>query len=423
MVTRKRLVREGPHGTFAQLGRKLGVSAIVGVVALTPVACAHKAFMPPSEFAAGTISRAAQIRAERMDAIAAKRNLPVPRDFRRLMDAAMQTNWSAVSNAYARVWPRSHQYENTRPDPRITTALWDPVHETYWIAYYFAEGWSPELAQNYAKALFDSLPAHSIVFAGTDASRFVAAPLAENGLRPDLFFISPNALANSLYMDYMEDLYGTQLWIPNPEERLAAFQRLIAEVQSGRHATPSISIEDSTFSIAGSEGLGEINAVLMEDILGKNQSRHSFFLDEGFPCPRLRPHLKPHGLLLELCPEPIVSLSPEEVAHDMAYWDKLEKALFATPGFAESQTPRLTYAVMRSAIARIYATRSMAGPAEQAFQQAIRLAPHACNAHYDYVMLCLLPRGETDQAVEILQQLSEQYPNHQAYRDALQSLR
>ncbi|NLD89258.1 MAG: hypothetical protein GX634_02790, partial [Lentisphaerae bacterium] len=258
-------------------------AAIAGVLALALSACAHKAPMSLSGSAATVIAQAAQTRAERMDVIAAKRDLPIPRDFRRLMKAAVNTNWPAVSNAYARIWPHSHQYENTRPDPRITTELWNPVHETYWIAYYFAEGWSPELAQNYASALLENLPSNSVFFAGTDASRFVAAPLAENGLRPDLFFISPNALADSLYMDYMEDLYGARLWIPNPDERSAAFQRLIAEVKSGRYATPYIQIEDSTFPIVGIEGIGEINAVLIEDILGNNQSKHSFFLDEGFP--------------------------------------------------------------------------------------------------------------------------------------------
>lgn len=398
-------------------------AAIAGVLALALSACAHKAPMSLSGSAATVIAQAAQTRAERMDVIAAKRDLPIPRDFRRLMKAAVNTKWPAVSNAYARIWPHSHQYENTRPDPRITTELWNPVHETYWIAYYFAEGWSPELAQNYASALLEYLPSNSVFFAGTDASRFVAAPLAENGLRPDLFFISPNALADSLYMDYMEDLYGARLWIPNPDERRAAFQRLIAEVKSGRSATPYIQLEDSTFPIVGIEGIGEINAVLIEDILGNNQSKHSFFLDEGFTHPRLRPRLKPHGLLLELCPEPIASLSPEEVAADMAYWEQTEKSLFATPGFAESQAPRLTYAVMRAAIARVYAVRSMAEPAEKAFQQAMRLAPFVCNAHYDYVMLCLIPRGETDKAVEILNQLIEQYPNHQAFRDVLKGLR
>lgn len=393
--------------------------ALTGLMGSCLAGCAHViAPTPLSGFAAANISQAAHLRNERMLAISQKRDIPVPRDFRRLMDAAMHTNWPAVSNAYARVWPRSHQYEsNRRLDPRITTELWNPVHETYWITRYFAEGWSPELAQNYAAALLENLPSNSVVFAGTDASRFVAAPLAENGLRSDLFFISPNALVDSLYLDYMEDLYGARLWMPNLNECRAAFQRLIAEVKSGRYATPYIQIEESTSPIVGIEGIGEINAVLIEDILGNNQSKHSFFLDEGFPYPRLRPRLKPHGLLLELCPEPIVSISSEEVADDMAYWDKLEKALFATPGFADSQAPRLTYAVMRSAIARLYAVRSMAEPAEQAFQQAIRLAPHACNAHYDYVMLCLIPRDETEKAMDLLDQLIEQYPNHQAYRD------
>ena len=393
--------------------------ALTGLMGSCLAGCAHvTAPTPLSGFASANISQAAHLRNERMLAASQKRDIPVPRDFRRLMDAAMHTNWPAVSNAYARVWPRSHQYEsNRRLDPRITTELWNPVHETYWIAYYFAEGWSARLAQDYVSALLENLPENSLVFAGTDTSRFVAAPLAENGLRPDLFFISLNALADSLYMDYVEDVYGNRLWIPNPDQRLAAFKRLIDEVKTGRYATPFIKADGSAIPVVGVEGIGEINAVLVEDLLQHNRSSRRIFLDEGYSCPRLRSRLKPHGLLLELCPDPIASLSPEEVADDMEYWDKLEKALFATPGFAESQAPRLTYAVMRAAIARVYAVRYMAEPAEKAFQQAMRLAPFVCNAHYDYVMLCLIPRGETEKAMDLLDQLIKQYPNHQAYRD------
>ncbi len=261
-----------------------------------------------------------------------------------------------------------------------------------------------------------------MVFAGTDASRFVAAPLAENGLRPDLFFISPNALADSLYLDYMEDVYGDRLRIPNSDQRHAAFSRLIDEVKTGRYATPFIRAEESKINIEGNEGIGEINAVLAEEILRNNQPAHRIFLDEGYPLSRLRPRLKPHGLLLELCPDPIEAISPEEVATDMAYWENTEKQLFAAPDFETSNWPRLTYACLRGAIARMYASRKMDDIAEAAFLQAMRLAPYACNVHYDYVMLYLIPRGETEKAIEILNQLIARYPNYQAYRDVRERL-
>ena len=397
--------------------RRHGKTAAVGLLAAGLSACLHPAPKPLPVAAATAISEASRIRLGRLDAISAKRDLPVPREFRRILQAGIRADWPAVSNAYARVWPRSHQYENTRPDPRITTELWNPVHETYWIAHSLVEDWPPAWARSYAETLFETLPSNAIVFAGTDPSRFVAAPLAENGLRPDLFFLSLNALADGLYMDYAEDLYADRLWIPNPEQRNAAFKRLVDELKTGRYATPFIQIDDGRIEIPGIEGIGEINAVLAEEILRNNHPRHRVFLDEGYSHPRLRPHLKPHGPLLEFHPNPIESISPEEVAADMAYWNQLETNLFASAGFAESVSPRLTYAVLRAAGARLYAARYMADAAEKAFQQAMRIAPHVCNVHYDYAMLYLIPRGETDKARNVLDRLIERYPDHQAFRD------
>ena len=383
-------------------------------------ACLH-APPPISDFAATAMSQAAQTRSARMNAISSKRNIPVPRDFRQLMAAGIRADWPAVSNAYARIWPRSHQYEDTQPDPRITTELWNPPHETYWISYYLAAGWTPELARNYGATLLEDLPENSVVFAGSDASRFVAAPLAENGWRPDLFFISPNALADSLYMDYMEDVYGTKLWIPNPEQRQAAFQRGIEEANA-RNA-PHVRQANSKITIDGVRGIMEINAVLAEDIFRENQSGHRFFLDEGYALLRLYPYLKPHGLLMELCPDPVPSISDEETATDMAYWKMTEDKLFAMPGFAENEVARMTYAIARTAIARLFAYHHMEEPAENAFQQAMRLAPHACNAHFDYVHFMLVPRGEIGKAIEILEQLVEKYPAAREYRESLERLK
>lgn len=386
-------------------------------------ACMHAAPPPLSDFAARETSQAAQVRHDRMRAISAKRDLPIPRDFRRIVDAGIRADWPAVSNAYARVWPRSHPYENTRSDPRLTTELWNPAHETYWIAYYLAEGWTPELAQGYAAALLDNLPSNSVVLAGSDASRFVAAPLAENGRRPDLFFLSPNALADSLYMDYLEDVYEGRLWIPNPEQRLSAFKRLIDDVKTGRHATAHIRPEEAHFGIDGTGGLMEINAMLADEVFRMNRTTHRFFLDEGFPLFRLYPHLKPHGLLLEWHPEPVESLSGEEAAADAAYWDRMEEQLFATSGFRECRSARMAYAILRASFARLYVHHRMESAAENAFQQAMRLAPQACQAHHDYAYFMLIPRGEIDQAIGILEQLVETYPGAREYQEPLDRLK
>ena len=83
---------------------------------------------------------------------------------------------------------------------------------------------------------------NAIFFGGTDPGRFVPTYMIYSAkVRPDIYLITQNALADNTYMNVMRDLYGDQIWIPTARDTNQAFQEYVQGVQSGRIKTTRIS--------------------------------------------------------------------------------------------------------------------------------------------------------------------------------------
>ena len=53
-------------------------------------------------------------------------------------------------------------------------------------------------------------------------------------VRPDVYLITQNALADDTYMSVERDLYGDEIWIPSKEDSAESFNIYVSEVQSGK---------------------------------------------------------------------------------------------------------------------------------------------------------------------------------------------
>ncbi len=86
----------------------------------------------------------------------------------------------------------------------------------------------------------------AIFFGGTDPGRFVPTYMIYSAdVRPDVYLITQNALADNTYMNVMRDLYGDRIWIPSQPDSNRAFQQYVDEVQAGRSAAGAdVAIED-----------------------------------------------------------------------------------------------------------------------------------------------------------------------------------
>lgn len=74
-------------------------------------------------------------------------------------------------------------------------------------------------------------------------------------VRPDVFLITQNALADTTYLNVMRDLYGDQIYISSIHDSNIAFQKYYSGVQSGRlRAGADVKTEDGRISVEGVGG-------------------------------------------------------------------------------------------------------------------------------------------------------------------------
>ncbi len=246
---------------------------------------------------------------------------------------------------------------------------------------------------------------NAVFYGGTDPGRFVPTYMIYSALvRPDVFLITQNALADNTYMNVMRDLYGNQIWIPTPQDVNSAFQTYVQDVQAGR-IPPSASIvidPSGKVSVQGVQGVMEINGIISKMIFEYNKWRHAFYVEESYVIPWMYPYMEPHGLILKINSEPLPELTPAMVKNDMEFWDWYSKRLLNDRKFVRDVTARKSFSKLRCAIAGLYAWRRMFPEAEAAFRQAVDLCPLSPEANFRMADF-YLQLGRHADALQLLQ--------------------
>ena len=245
---------------------------------------------------------------------------------------------------------------------------------------------------------------NAVFYGGTDPGRFVPTYMIYSAMvRPDVFLITQNALADNTYMNVMRDLYGDQIWMPTPQDVNSAFQSYVQDVQAGR-IPPNASIvidPNGKVSVQGVQGVMEINGIISKMIFEYNKWRHAFYVEESYVIGWMYPYMEPHGLILKINNEPLPGLTPEMVKNDMDFWGWYSKRLLADKKFLRDVTARKSFSKLRCAIAGLYAWRRMPGEAETAFRQAVELCPLSPEANFRLAEF-YMQFGRYDDALSLL---------------------
>lgn len=237
---------------------------------------------------------------------------------------------------------------------------------------------------------------NAIFFGGTDPGRFVPTYMIYSAkVRPDVYLITQNALADNTYMNVMRDLYGDQIWIPSPLDTQRAFgeyrQRKGLEGSTGKievQGTLNVMIvneilarmifdnnqyrtETKTDETTRSTG----SAVVYEDPVIDTQTglppQRSFYVEESFALAWMYPYLTPHGLIMKLnnVPTPITE---EMIKNDTDFWAWYSDRLLNDNKFMRDASARRSFSKLRSALAGLYVQRANVkqSQAQQLRQQA-----------------------------------------------------
>ena len=333
--------------------------------------------------------------------LSSRLNLPLPPAVEPFFQAAMAGDWSVVSNQLAQLKAQ----DPCQPAiASLMNALWAPIHET-WGLYAVWTGLKEDsgLMNMFTGPILASMPAGSIYFGGTDAGRFAITAVNAVQNPPPVVCLTQNALADNSYLAYLRATCGDRIWLPSQEDSQAAFRQYLNDVKEGRiPAGADVKIEDGKVQVEGVAGVMMINSMLSRMIFDHNKDTHPFFVEESYVLGWMYPYLEPHGLILQLCPKPVVELSPETIARDQQLWDEQEKNLFATPGFAQNLEAHKIFAKLRAAIAGVYEYRKLNPEAEAAYRQAIRLCPASPEANFRLANMFAV-RQQTGTAIQVME--------------------
>ncbi|MEI7435633.1 MAG: DUF2723 domain-containing protein, partial [bacterium] len=252
----------------------------------------------------------------------------------------------------------------------------------------------------------------AVFFGGTDPGRFVPTYMIYNAeVRPDVFLITQNALADNTYMSVMRDLYGDAIWIPSVVDGNRAFQSYVEDVRAGRTpASADIKIENGRVQVQGVGGVMLINGILCQMIFDHNKRTHSFYVEESYVINWMYPYLTPHGLIMKINPE-LIPLSVENTRDDMDLWDWYTRRLTGERMFLRDVVARKSFSKLRSALAGLYLARGRVGEAEQAFREALELYPLSPEANFRLADL-YLRSNRSDDAVAVMERFCSQDPGN-----------
>lgn len=365
----------------------------------------------------------AAIKRKQIESFAESLRVTIAPEVRGFFSAAEKGDLVAVTNEWARIWPRSSHFQNSSLDPSLGNILWIPIHETYY-AYEQFNSWDLVLLQKYASRLLGALPANCIYFAGTDPGRFVITAIRDAADTPDICIVTQNGLADYRYLEYVRRVYGSRISVPTDVDTQQAFAKYAEEIRS-RTAEPGeeVRIEGGRVTVQGTVSVMKINSMLTKMIFDNNKGKHSFYIEESYVIPWMFPYLEPYGLILKLNGEPQAELSSDVVMRDRKFWDALLVELLADTRFKQNNTARFTFARLRSSIAGVYAYRKMMTHAEYAYRQSLALMPASPEANFRFAQL-YVDFGRLDDAIKVMEEYYEKYePVHPGSdgRPAIQS--
>ncbi|MBQ3809392.1 MAG: hypothetical protein II839_01070, partial [Kiritimatiellae bacterium] len=276
----------------------------------------------------------------------------------------------------------------------------------------------------------------AVFFGGTDPGRFVPTYMIYSAMvRPDVYLITQNALADSTYLDTMrgisregegvQGVYSDQIWMPTIDDNRRAFQRYTDDVQAGRR--PDIGgitrTPDGRVSVNGALAVMQINAIIAEDIFLHNRDKHEFYVEESYPMDWMYRYITPNGLIMKVNRDEFWKEGGRPVPYDAAvanadmdFWDWYSRRLVDDPKYGRDMPARKAFNKLRSAIAGTYVWRGDRVRAERAYNQAHSLYVMSPETLRGLVVNIDLALNRTQGVVERLDQLLALDPNNEGVR-------
>jgi hypothetical protein len=220
---------------------------------------------------------------------------------------------------------RCYQFEgNKEYDERMQTMAWQAINET---DRFYLQCTQPDSrhALDFGREVMRFVPPGSVYFSDNDTARFVPTALCKDHPKGVPFFVlTQNALADGLYLEYLRAMFGSKLHIPTNDDAQSAFDDYMTDalqrLKSGKLETgEDVKKEGERVSVSGQVSVVRIAGLVSKTLFDKNPTRE-FYVCEGFPSEWIYPRTEPHGPILRINRQKLVSLSTETLQRDRDYW-------------------------------------------------------------------------------------------------------
>jgi hypothetical protein len=335
------------------------------------------------------------------------------------------------------------------------------------FGYEQCANFSERYATNFAREILDSMPRGSIYFGGTASALDLPTAFSKSHVKADpCFILCQNALADKLYLQYLQAMYGDRLKLPSTNDSRKVLDEYTQDagqrLKEGR-LKPGEDVKevDGEVQVSGQIAVIAIYGRLAQIIFETNP-RQEFFVAETFPLDWMYPHLEPHGLIMKLNHQPLEKMPDDLVQKDGEYWTRFIKGAlgqwltprtsvevvcdFAQSVFARNEQEPFrpdekfvrnseackTYSKLRSAQAGVYVWRAqhskspeekqrMEKAADLAFCQAFALCPSSPEALYRYISV-LVDQKRFQDARRLTEAARILVPTASNYRQLLEEL-
>ena len=274
----------------------------------------------------------------------------------------------------------------------------------------------------------------AVFFGGTDPGRFVPTYMIYSAnVRPDVYLITQNALADDTYMSVERDLYGDEIWIPSKDDSAAAFSEYVTSMSPEERAAKGVVTENGRVQVTGALSVMDINGILTRKMFDHERLRRDFYLEESYVIKWMYPFLTPHGLIMKINANEH-SLNDAIIRNDMEFWDWYARRLLKDPAFRRDFPAQKSFSKLRAAIAGLYAdTRNKSRAdgdfqkynslAAQAFREAVTLYPASPEATFRYIQEILGSANKWDVILDMVSYTDRVDPNNSRTKDIKRSTR
>jgi hypothetical protein len=385
----------------------------------------HRAATPQftaEEIVAGKVAQFGRKRRELVRAIARRSQKEIPPEVEKFFDAVESGNWESITNQWHELAVHSSQYEFSTNHWEHLDPFWPSVLDAYGVAEQ-AHLWPAQKLLDYGNAVIGALRPGMVYVGGTDNGRWIPELLNDTSDGEQHIVVTQNALADSRYLDFVNDLYSDRMTPLTQDDSTRAFEAYVSDARKRlehdqqfpdepKQVLPGedFQVVDGQVQVRGQTAVMAINGRLLQMLMQKNPEM-SFAIEQSFPFRETYADALPLGPLMELnARNDQNTFTAERASQSLDYWRNATQQVLSDFDATSSEAVLKSYSHDASVAANLLAAHNFDSQAEETYRLATQLWPGNPECVGGLANL-LAANGREAEARQLMDNFSKQYPD------------